>query len=289
LKNLITPKGLLTMAHFPDNSEIQNLVKTGQLPTRNLAPMAKDCAQHGPYPASGYWLTVGGGREVWSPCPDCVEAELVATRQAELVKKAQREGAIIESMLVDAAVPQRFIGRTLGNFTAQTEPQQLALRVAQDFAANFPQHLQRGTGLVLSGLPGTGKSHLATAILQALMPQHCGLYTTCLNVIRAVRATWRRDSEFSESEVLGTFAKVPLLVLDEIGVQYGTEGEQTILFDVLDRRYRDMKPSILLTNQNRQGFKEFVGERTFDRLTESARWVSFDWPSYRAQARKEAV
>ncbi|MNL85189.1 DNA replication protein DnaC [compost metagenome] len=78
-------------------------------------------------------------------------------------------------------------------------------------------------------------------------------------------------------------------MLDEIGVQYGTDGEQTILFDVLDRRYRDMKPSVFLTNQDKKGFKEFIGERTFDRLTETSRWVPFDWASYRPQARKEAA
>jgi DNA replication protein DnaC len=81
---------------------------------------------------------------------------------------------------------------------------------------------------------------------------------------------------------------VPLLVLDEIGVQYGTDGEQTIIFDILDRRYRDMRPSVLLTNQDKAGLKTFIGERAYDRLTETCRWVPFDWPSYRLQARKEA-
>jgi len=80
-----------------------------------------------------------------------------------------------------------------------------------------------------------------------------------------------------------------LLVLDEIGVQYGTDGEQTILFDVLDRRYRDLKPSILLTNQDKAGFKQYIGERVFDRLTETSKWVAFDWQSYRATARREAA
>jgi DNA replication protein DnaC len=195
----------------------------------------------------------------------------------------------MEYLLSEAAIPARFIGRTLDNFRAATPEQAAALATSKAYAENFEQVYKRGDGLVFSGLPGTGKSHLATAILQAILPGRCGLYMTCMGLIREVRNTWRKDSERGEAEVLRIIGQVPLLVLDEIGVQYGTDGEQTILFDVLDRRYREMKPTILLTNQAKQGLKDFIGERSFDRLTETSKWVSFEWASYRPQARKEAA
>jgi DNA replication protein DnaC len=246
-----------------------------------------DCAEHGPYLSAG--MRYMGRREVWTPCPSCEDARLARQRQAEAVAQAERARSHLEFLIGEAAIPARFIGRTLDNFQATTEPQQEALKVAREFAENFEDHRRRGSTLILSGLPGTGKSHLAAAVLQALMPRHCGLYTTCMNVIRNIRGTWRKDSERSETQVLNIYAEVPLLVLDEIGVQYGTDGEQTILFDVLDRRYRDMQPSIFLTNQDKKGFASFIGERTYDRLRETSTWVAFDWPSYRPQARKEAA
>lgn len=252
------------------------------LPDREIT-----CAEHGPYLSSG--MRYMGRREVWTPCPPCEEARIAAVRYAEATAQAERERQRLETMIGEAAIPARFIGRTLDNFHATTDAQRAALDVAREFAENFESHRRKGSTLILSGLPGTGKSHLATAILQALMPRHCGLYTTCMNVIRAVRGTWRKDSERSETEVLNIYARVPLLVLDEIGVQYGTDGEQTILFDVLDRRYRDMQPSIFLTNQDKKGFAEFIGARTYDRLRETSTWVAFDWPSHRPQARKEAA
>jgi DNA replication protein DnaC len=119
------------------------------------------------------------------------------------------------------------------------------------------------------------------------MPRHCSLYVTCMGLIRAVRATWSRDSQRTEVDVLDEFGTVELLVIDEVGVQSGTDNEQSLIFDVLDRRYRDMRPSILLTNQDKAGFRGFVGDRVFDRLTETGRWVSFDWGSYRTKARTE--
>jgi len=249
------------------------------------------CPAHGEFISKG--VRYNGKKEIWTVCPDCKEAELAAKRQAayqaEAVRAASTTLKRIEAMIEEAAVPRRFIGRTFENFNAVTPEQHAALKVARDFSKDFADHLKRGTGLLLSGNPGTGKSHLAAAILQSLMPTHCGLYITCMGVIRMVRGTWRKDSDKSETQVLNMLGSVPLLVLDEIGMQYGTDGEQTILFDVLDKRYRDMMPTILLTNQNVAGLKEFIGERSFDRLRETVQTVMFDWESYRPTARKEAA
>jgi DNA replication protein DnaC len=109
-----------------------------------------------------------------------------------------------------------------------------------------------------------------------------------MDLIRSVRETWRRDCEKTETQVLNYLQYLDLLVIDEVGVQYGTDGEQTVIFDVLDRRYREMRPTVILTNQDKDGFKGFVGDRTFDRLAETARWVPFDWQSYRPTARRAA-
>ena len=64
-------------------------------------------------------------------------------------------------------------------------------------------------------------------------------------------------------------------------MQRGTEDEQVILFDVLNRRYRENKPTILLTNLGGKGLTEFLGPRIIDRLKEKAVFVPFRWDSYR--------
>jgi DNA replication protein DnaC len=245
------------------------------------------CDEHGPYLSTGTKLS--RGREIWTRCPACVAVDEAAERERAAARAAEMARADLEARLDQIAIPARFLGKTLDNFQAETEPQRYALTVARDYLENFPQHAKRGEGLILSGMPGTGKSHLAGAILQGLLPARVGLYTTCMGIIRSVRGTWRKDSERSESEVLNILRSVPLLVVDEIGVQYGTDGEQTILFDVLDGRYRELQPTILLTNQDRPGLKQFIGERAYDRLTETSRWIPFDWPSHRLQARKDST
>lgn len=281
------------MAHslekLKKNLDVSAIIAAGKagISPESLGEKSVECPSHGTYISTGAKYL--GKREVWTRCKDCDEAELAAERQAEANRIAEAQRAQLEYMIAESMIPRRFIGRSFDNYNAATDAQKAAKTIASDYAESFKEHHKRGTGLIFSGLPGTGKSHLAAAILQGIIPQYNGMYITCMSLIRAVRNTWRKDSDTSETEVLGTLAKVPLLVIDEIGVQYGTDGEQTILFDVLDRRYRDMMPTILLTNQAKQGFKEFIGDRSFDRLVENSKWVAFDWDSYRATAWKEAA
>lgn len=252
----------------------------------DLGSKTLHCEAHGDYTASGH--TLGGGREIWTCCPSCKQDREVAEAERHRAAVAQREAQAREEAIGHAAIPVRFRSRDFDGFVADTPEKQRALSVVRDFAFGFDEYSKKGRGLVLSGLPGTGKSHLAAAaMLHVIKPRLWVQYVTCMALIRAVRETWRRDAEKSERQVLANFGRdIDLLVIDEVGVQYGTDGEQTILFEILDRRYSEMRPSILITNQDKAGFKSYVGDRVFDRLGETCSWVSFDWPSYRPLARK---
>lgn len=245
-------------------------------------PRQVDCPEHGTYESRRFFANV------WSRCPQCEAAKSAQRAAEEAAEAARRLELVHRGRLDEARIPARFIGRTFDNYVADAPEKVRALTAVRDYAEQFEEHARRGTGLILAGTPGTGKSHLCAALLQTML-QRSVRYVTCLDMIRAVRDTWRRDSEQSERDVLRYFSGLDLLIIDEIGVQYGTDGEQTIIFEVLDRRYRDMRPTILITNQDKAGLVQFVGERTFDRLIETSRWIAFDWESYRPTARKAAA
>jgi DNA replication protein DnaC len=235
----------------------------------DLATRGAECPDHGPFESRHIIASV------WSRCPQC-EATRRAAEDAEAAEQERKSREARQRKLLGrAAIPDRFAGKGFESFSADTDAKRSALTVLRDFAENFERNAQAGKGLILSGKPGTGKSHLAGAVLQSQLDRDV-LYATCMDVIRMVRETWRKDSDKSERQVLAYLGGLDLLVIDEMGVQYGTDGEQTILFDVLDRRYREVKPTILLTNQDTEGLKGYLGERTFDRLRETCRVVSFD-------------
>lgn len=240
------------------------------------------CEKHGEYESIGTEMPILR-RVFWSGCPACATEHDEAEKKRRTAEEEDYRQRRMEQRLSTSGIPMRFRDRTFENYVADTDDKRHALQIASDFAANFGGHLQTGTTVVFSGKPGTGKSHLAIAAAMVVMSSGTALYLNALDLVRMVRDTWRRDSEMTETAVLQELSTVSLLVIDEIGVQYGTEGEQVILFDVLNRRYRDLMPTILLTNLGAKGMKEFLGERSFDRLREGGIWVAFDWESHRGR------
>lgn len=236
------------------------------------------CDKHGEYESKGVKL---GAKTLWTSCPTCMEESEKSRKEKAEIERQEQEQRYIESRLRQAGIPLRFRSKDFTSYEADTDGKEKARSVAIEFAGNFDKHLGDGTFVVFSGKPGTGKSHLAIAIAQAIMPKYTALYTSAIDAVRMVRDTWRKDSDKTETEVLNLLASIDLLVLDEVGVQYGTEAEQVTLFDIIDKRYRDMMPTILLTNLNAAGMKQFLGDRSYDRLREGGKWVTFDWESQR--------
>ncbi len=271
-----------------DHMNRRSISMAGEAFKTDLGEAVKACEVHGEFTSKGIRLNIGGGREIWTQCPQCLKEAAEREEAEQRAKAAEMARRRLDAALGASGMPSRFHSRRFDTFVASTPAQQAALNVCVEYAENFDRSLQIGGSLVLAGKPGTGKSHLAASIMHALMPKHDTRYMTCMDMIRSIRDTWRKGSEMSETQVLNELTKLDLLVIDEVGVQYGTDGEQTIIFDILDRRYREEMPVVLLTNQDAKGFREFIGDRCHDRLKEVGRWVPFDWDSYRATARKGA-
>lgn len=241
------------------------------------------CDEHGPYTA--HQLVIGGiARRKFTGCPECAETRREAEeRERKLRDEAERQ-ARIERRLGAAGIPLRFRGKTFSSYVVDSDSKQSAMATAMAYANEFKDRYERGANLVFSGNPGTGKSHLACAIAQHIMEDgYTALYLTAMDMVRLIRSTWRRDGDRTETDVMNDLSAVHLLILDEVGMQYGTEGEQVILTDVIDRRYRDQLPTIILTNQDKKGLLDYLGHRAFDRLREEGTWESFDWDSHRAR------
>ena len=170
----------------------------------------------------------------------------------------------------------------MDSYIATTPGQKQALAFAKEYAETFDQVFKQGRSAIFIGKPGTGKTHLAIGIALAIMQQQrSALFVTVQRLIRRIKDSWSTHSE-TESEVIDAFASPDLLILDEVGVQYGSEFEKQILFDVLNQRYEQLKPAILLSNIPTEQLSDYLGERVTDRLRENGGVViGFDWESYR--------
>ena len=191
--------------------------------------------------------------------------------------------------MLHAGIPPRFVGMTLDGYQAPLPKQQSVMRKVRGYSDEFPKTYKTGKSMMLLGGVGTGKTHLACAIVQRILL--CGgsaRYVTAMNAIRSIRETWGKGAEKSERDVVEAFAKLDLLVLDEVGQQQGTDNELVLLYDIINARYDQQRPTIIVSNYGVAKVTDYLGERVIDRLRENGgAAVLFDWPSYRKNGKSE--
>ncbi len=226
------------------------------------------CESHGRYVARVVFV---GERKVSDGyCPVCYrlqEEEAARGRAAVYAQiEAERERQRLEEALGRACIPADFRDKTFDTFIADTPELQAALSLAKRFVSGWQKAREGGYGLLFYGNPGTGKSHLAISIIKALLPQAAGLYTRVPDMIGYIRAQWHPDSETSSYAAIRRYVDLDLLVLDELGVQSGSINEQTLLFEVIDARLSENRPTIFLSNLAPVDLVPIIGERLVDRI-----------------------
>jgi DNA replication protein DnaC len=103
-----------------------------------------------------------------------------------------------------------------------------------------------------------------------------------IDLVRKIKETWSRGSDISEQQIIDQFASVDLLVLDEVGIQFGTDTEKLFMFDVIDLRYQRNLPTVLISNLAVEDIANAVGSRVVDRLRENGgKYIAMKWDSKR--------
>lgn len=237
-----------------------------------------NCESHGDFVSRNVF------RSVWSGCPQCAADKQAAEQREAEEKAAVERHKAWQKRLGESGIPDRFHTRTLESYHALNAGQKRALEFAASYAAKFSG--ESGRSAIFCGKPGTGKTHLAAGIgLKVMASNGLVLFTTVQRMVRRVKDAWRKDATESESDVIRLLVEPDLLILDEIGVQFGTEFEKNLMFDILNERYEKRRPTLLLSNLMPADVKVFLGERVYDRLREDGGvCVPFDWESHRGKA-----
>lgn len=217
---------------------------------------------------------------IWTKCSHCVDE----MAQAEAEKKEKiRRAELLSRLSKNADIPARFEGATLENYQVHTNAQRSVLDFFSEYAREFSIAAKTGRSAIMVGGVGTGKTHLAIAVAKAvILQEYSAKYTTVQRIVRALKDTWNRQTNETESDIIRRFSQPSLLIIDEVGVQFGSEFEKQILFDVVNERYENRKPTIMLSNVQVNELVGFVGERVIDRMREDGgKVIPFSWGSYR--------
>ena len=262
----ITAQGLVTMGRSEGRP-------------RYFSAVLERCERHGEYTA----MLVGGA---WSTCVACsLDAEKVSANAANEAWRRELGARAWDARLGRAAIPERFSDRRLDTFRPTCPEAQQALQVAQRYADNFGAVRKSGACLIFCGDIGTGKTHLSVGIAHAVLEQGgLAVFSSVIRAVRSVKETYGKGAERTEAQALRDLVEPDLLILDEVGVQFGTDAEKLILFEIINGRYESRRPTIIISNLAIGELEKYLGARAVDRLREGGgKVVVFDWESYRGR------
>ncbi|MCH4184030.1 MAG: ATP-binding protein [Eggerthellaceae bacterium] len=111
--------------------------------------------------------------------------------------------------------------------------------------ASFDGHTYHGGWLILAGNAGTGKTSTACCILRDALAHRLGRFITAAGYLSTLKENMGANGA---RELQSMMRNTSLLVLDDYGKEKETEWGCEKLFDILDFRYANRKPTIITTN-----------------------------------------
>lgn len=181
----------------------------------------------------------------------------------------------------------------------------------KDYCKNIEKKMYDSENIILSGSVGVGKTMMARILKNELDKieiseeiatgewdsenNKCKTkkirrkmnvkYICCNELIQVTREHFdRKKSENFD------YQYCDFLIIDEIGVQYGTEAERTSLYKLFNYRYENYKPTMIISNnklkednpKKPKGLNKIIGSRILDRLySDNSRYFRIEAKSRR--------
>jgi len=244
----------------------------------DMVTETRHCPVHGKYQA----ISLSPGKP-FSDCPDC-RIEAIDRETIERIKGHDgRHDDRIKDRL-EKEIPRRFRDKTFENYSVDVSPEAREVRdVVWNYAKNFRENRAKGRSLLLLGNPGTGKNHLAVALVRVvLLNGFNARIMDASDLVQRVKSTWNAQAGDAESKAIWYLSKLDLLVINELGALFNTEAEKKVLFRVINRRYEDLLPTVVIGNVNREEAEAILGRPVYDRFKEGGgQALVLDWASYR--------
>jgi DNA replication protein DnaC len=260
--------------------------KAGTLLGREELPEQEyDCPKHGKYRGKPIKLAFLE-KNIDPICPKCkTEAEVLEATEKEMRQAAEQEEDRMRRLRA-LNIRRKFWNESFETFDAYTKELKHHLEMCVGFAKN-----PEGRMMVMLGNHGNGKNHLAASILKTTG----GVKYTVYEIELMMKQSF--SGETQEWKFIQHLCEADMLIIDEIGRTKFGDWEQNWMSHVINRRYEDILPLVLISNKHLKEscpkgkagcpdcIQNWVGNDVLSRIIDCGLILEFTGEDYRERKR----
>jgi DNA replication protein DnaC len=222
------------------------------------------------------------------PCPICDNEKLAQEEQEQEKEEKKFLEELEKKELRKMNIGEKFWKESFKTFDAYSEELKTHLETCINFVKN-----PAGRMLVMLGNNGNGKDHLASSALKEI--------NGCMYSVFELELLLRQSytGHTSEWDIYEKLCEVSLLVINEIGKHKPGEWELNFISYIINKRYENMKPVILISNTHlkencpQKGcdkcLENYIGNDVISRIIEGGEIMLFTGTDYRIKKREMAI
>ncbi len=233
-------------------------------------------------------------------CPLCGDTGFVDGRRCRCLQQLLRERSVTALPAGLLADCRGFADFDLSYYSDTAEGGKLSPREAMRnilaYCRRYAENFGKSSGnLLFTGRTGLGKTYLSACIAQEAAAKGFSVryYPAQALIDCFERVRFNRNATPDDMTAMREILSCDLLILDDMGAEFATAYSQSVLYQVINDRMTECRPTIISTNLDLTAMGKIYNERILSRLIGSYTMFRFVGKDIRqqklARARGEAA
>lgn len=206
-------------------------------------------------------------------CEKCEDTGVVGERDCECLTTLIRQLAYKQMCKEFPANKYHFEDFSLDYYPDQKEREKMedVYNKTLDYAEKFSK---TSPSLFFQGGTGLGKTHISLSIANKIAQKGFGvLYNSTQNFLTAVEKEHFGNDK--DGDTLLSLIECDLLILDDLGTEFLTQFTTSVLYNIINTRYINSRPTIISSNLTPRELEERYGQQLFSRFAGCFDWLVF--------------